>query len=169
MEDPYSRKVQTSVTCFLYCGDDYLFLRRNISKRIDPGKVNGVGGRLEKGEDYLTAALREIQEETGYILVKEALTFSGIIKLQEGLEEDWVLCCFKAEVPTKNIPIGTHTDDGELFWVHKDNMASVQDDFVDDINYCMEDIIEEKNIFFLTALLDEQLKVKSMSKVYLSR
>jgi hypothetical protein len=33
----------------------------------------------------------------------------------------------------------------------------------------MEDIIEEKNIFFLTALLDEQLKVKSMSKVYLSR
>lgn len=169
MEEEYIRKVQTSVTCFLHYGEEYLFLRRSLTKRIDPGKVNGVGGRLEKGEDYVSAALREIEEETGYVLAKETLRFCGIIKLQEGLEEDWVLCCFKAEVPTKDIPIGNETDDGELFWIHKNKLSTIKDDFVDDINYCMEDVIDEKRMFFLTAILDENAKVKSISKVDLSR
>jgi hypothetical protein len=46
-DDKYIRKVQTSVTNFIYCGDDYLFLKRNLNKRVDPGRLNGVGGRLE--------------------------------------------------------------------------------------------------------------------------
>jgi 8-oxo-dGTP diphosphatase len=150
MEDHYIRKVQTSVTCFLHVGDDYLFLKRKMTKKIDPGKVNGVGGKLEMGEDYVTAALREITEETGYVLTKEKLEFSGIIKLQEGLAEDWILCCFKAEVESKEIPIGTDTEDGELFWVPKDKLATLKDAWVDDLNYCIEDIVDGKNIFFIT-------------------
>ena len=62
----YRRLVQTSVTCFLYHGDDYLFLKRNLSKRIDPGRLNGIGGRVEPRENYLDAAIRETKEETGY-------------------------------------------------------------------------------------------------------
>ena len=54
--DSYKRFTQTSVTCFLHCGDEYLFLRRNTDKEVEAGKLNGIGGRLEIGENYLVLA-----------------------------------------------------------------------------------------------------------------
>ena len=111
-EDKYIRKVQTSVTNFIYCGDYYLFLKRNPNKRIDPGKLNGVGGRLEPGEDYFAAAIRETKEETGYDVAPEDVKLTGVVKLEGGYDEDWVMCFFKIKVPNKKIPIGTKTNDG---------------------------------------------------------
>ena len=51
--EKYTRKVQTSVTNFIHCGDDYLLLKRGTHKKIDPGKVNGIGGREKKTEEKL--------------------------------------------------------------------------------------------------------------------
>ena len=64
-EDKYIRKVQTSVTNFIYCGDEFLMLKRGAHKRIDPNKLNGVGGRVDPGEDMLQTVIRETKEETG--------------------------------------------------------------------------------------------------------
>jgi 8-oxo-dGTP diphosphatase len=53
------------VLVFLRHGSDVLLLKGAPDKRIWANLYNGVGGHVEAGEDVLTAARREAQEETG--------------------------------------------------------------------------------------------------------
>ncbi len=162
-EDKYIRKVQTSVTNFLYNGDDYLFIVRNKNKRIDPGRLNGVGGRLEPGEDYMAAAIREIEEETGYKVAPEDVRLAAVGKLEGGYQEDWVMCFFKVKVPTKQVPIDTHTEDGDLIWLNKDEIFDSEYELVDDLNYCLRDIIEDSGLVFFTAKVGDDQKIYEIS------
>jgi 8-oxo-dGTP diphosphatase len=51
--------------CFITHGTDVLLLKGAPTKRIWPNRYNGVGGHIERDEDVLTAAMREMTEETG--------------------------------------------------------------------------------------------------------
>ena len=88
----YIRLSQTSVTKFIYHKDKWLFLKRGSNKRVDPGKLNGIGRRLEEGENYLEACIRETEEETGYIVKPKDISLAGIVKLSEEYKEDWIMC-----------------------------------------------------------------------------
>lgn len=162
MKDKYIRKVQTSVTIFIHKDDDYLFLKRADNKRIDLGRLNGVGGRLEPGEDYLTAAIRETKEETGYVIKPTQISLAGVVKLEGGYQEDWVMCFLKVNVDNKELPKPNY-EDGKFIWLDKDIVLDSNYELVDDLNYCFKDIVAAKHIFFLTAQIDEKHKIYSTS------
>src|SRR5512138_3812329 len=61
--DRYSVIPRTAI--FLRRGDEYLLLRGAPHKKRWAGKYNGLGGHVERGEDVLGSALRELREESG--------------------------------------------------------------------------------------------------------
>ena len=96
-------------------GDEVLLVHRTRDGDDHQGKYNGLGGKLEPGEDAVACMLRELQEEAG--IVATSLQLRGTIAWpgfgSDGC--DWfgmvfVIDAFDGEPPLRN-------DDGPLQWV----------------------------------------------------
>jgi 8-oxo-dGTP diphosphatase len=105
-------------------GQQVLLIHRNA--RPDDqhfGKYNGLGGKLEPGEDIVAGMKREIREEAG--IEAEELVLRGTINWpgfgKNG--EDWFGFIFRIDrwTGTPN----THNDEGTLEWVAIEQMATL--------------------------------------------
>lgn len=107
--------------CFLLHGDDVLLIQRARHKRLFPGKVNGVGGHVEPGEDVAASAAREIYEESG--LAVDDLWLAGVVHvdgrlgqadaLPDGVMPGVMLFVFTAQARSRD---ARASEEGELIW-----------------------------------------------------
>ena len=98
----------------------------------------------------------------------ENISLAGIVKLEGGYSEDWVMCFFKIKVPSKIIPLGNETEDGKLIWINKENILNSNYELVDDLNYCSKDIVAGDSIFFFTGKLNNDQKIYGANTTKLS-
>ncbi len=155
------RPTKLSVTVFLKHKNEFLFLHRNQQRKVDPNRLNGIGGKVEIGENYLEAAIRETKEETGYEISADKVTFAGFAHLFDGYPDDWLCAFFIAEVNSLTIPLGNHVSEGQLIWIPQRSVLQSSHELVDDLHYIWPFILEKKFPFFLAAKVDENEKISS--------
>jgi 8-oxo-dGTP diphosphatase len=120
--------------CFITHGDDVLLLHGSPTKRIWPGKYNGVGGHVEADEDVYSAAIREMREETGADVSDVRLR--GVINVDIGQETGIILFVFTAQARGREV---RPSPEGTLEWVRRDRLAAL--DLVEDLTRLLPHVL----------------------------
>jgi len=97
---------------FITRADHLLLIKGSPDKRLWPNQYNGIGGHIEQGEDILSAANRELLEETS--LFVPGLALCGVITIDTGSETGIAIYIFKGE-SSGGDPV--NSKEGGLEWV----------------------------------------------------
>jgi len=112
--------VSVRTLSFVCSGDDVLLLKRAAHKRIFPNRYNGVGGHVERHEDPLTSAVREIAEETG--LAVRDVKLRAVHNIDTGHDSGIVLFIFTAWSDSRET---VDSDEGTLHWIPRQAIADL--------------------------------------------
>lgn len=124
------------VLIFLRNGSDVLLLKGAPDKRIWANLYNGVGGHIEVDEDVLSAARREVREETGVYV--DVLNLKAIVNIDAGDDKLGILMF--AFVGRINSKLVFASQEGELHWIPINDLAEYE--LVEDLRWLLPRIIE---------------------------
>ena len=130
--------VSARTLIFLTHGDEILLMKRSPHRRIFPGRYNGLGGHLERDEDPLAGAFRELEEEAG--IQPKRLELRAIYHVDPGGASGVLVFIFCGESPTRELR-PTHTEEGELRWLPRSQLSQL--DLVDDLPLLLNRILSD--------------------------
>lgn len=120
--------MKNTTLCYLEKGGAYLMLHRVKKKNdVNEGKWVGVGGHFEEGESPFDCAVREVFEETGFVLA--GARYAGVVTFVSDRFETEQMHLFHSTdflgedgYPAFSEGVEQTTDciEGNLAWVDKD-------------------------------------------------
>ncbi len=133
-------KVIPRVLIFLTRGRDVLLIKGAPTKRLWANLYNGIGGHVEQGEDVLSAAYRELNEEAG--ITDVTLDLCAIISIDAGERTGIAMYVFRGTVPEGTEYELRPSNEGALEWVHQFDMVSIP--LVEDLPVLIPKILAHK-------------------------
>lgn len=118
--DPTRYTIVPRTLSFLLRGDQVLLLRVPQDRGEWAGRLNGLGGHVESGEDVLRSARREIREEAG--LTPGDLRLCGVVHVDTGRVPGIGLYVCVGTVP-EDVHLQPGSE-GELVWIRLEELPS---------------------------------------------
>jgi 8-oxo-dGTP diphosphatase len=118
---------------FITRGEKILLLKGAPTKRLWPDKYNGIGGHIERGEDVVSSARRELYEETG--LEVDGLWLCGTVMVDAGSDFGITIFVMRGEYK-QGEAIGSK--EGSLEWILKADLDKFP--LVEDVPVLLEKI-----------------------------
>lgn len=120
-----------AVLCYLYDEDNRLLMLHR-AKDPNKGKYSPIGGKLEVsvGESPHACAVREIQEESGVVVMPNEIRLSGMLAEKAYYKDDtnthWLLFLFEVTRPIRHDEIHSmEFEEGTLEWVPVDEVENI--------------------------------------------
>ncbi len=141
-----------------------LLQQRNSTSRRFPGYWTGPGGHVDEGEDALTAAIREVKEETAISVNEENISLKVVaIHHHLNLAEVYLCFVFLASIPSDQEVI-SDLKEGRSEWVALEDLQEL-DKIFPPAQYYFDHILNDKpGIMYTNIQWENSRLVKVMSQ-----
>jgi len=143
------------VLIFVLRGDEVLLLKGGPHKRIWANRYNGIGGHVERGEDVLSAARRELREESGLEVETLDLRVVGVVDTDQSIGIGMYI--FSAEY---NGGALRESNEGSLEWIPMKQIGEIP--VVEDLPVLIPAVMrarDENRVLFSLSYYDEHEKL----------
>jgi 8-oxo-dGTP diphosphatase len=123
--------------CFITNGGDVLLMKRGPHKRVFPNRYNGLGGHIERAEDPLSGARREVAEESG--LKVDRLELRAVYNIDAGETTGIMLFVFVGRSESREL---AECDEGTLHWIPQEEVSRL--DLVEDLPIILPRVLAMK-------------------------
>jgi len=128
--------VESRTMCFVFSGDNVLLMKASDEKDYS-GTYDPLGGHIEKGEDILSCAVREIREEAG--LKVQHTKLCGVMHVTNFFGKDIMLFVTASKVRSKKTPPAHH--EGIPVWVPISKLNTIK--VFDDLQPIMDSVMNQ--------------------------
>ncbi|MFA7418909.1 MAG: 8-oxo-dGTP diphosphatase [Melioribacteraceae bacterium] len=114
--------VQLATLCYvMHEGKTLMLFRNKKPNDYHEGKWNGLGGKFEQGESPEECAIREVEEESGLLMIDPKMKGFITFPMFDG-KKDWYVFLFIAEKFSGKL---IDSNEGKLEWIQHENLADL--------------------------------------------